>query len=198
MRLVLEVEHMKVDRKDYRKKFTSKGELFWAGEYLEFTSYDVSVHGVLIELTPGEFIKTVQDARNLVAELHIATIFVHDLELSAEVVVVWVREDEGKILLGLDFTDLRQNAKKLWMQRHFYRKPMSVPASFLFNEEESQAQAINISEDGMRLKLADWVELEVGDAIKLFVQQPYIKALAVVVWVNAEEREMGVRYLKIR
>ncbi|SHE22163.1 hypothetical protein [methanotrophic endosymbiont of Bathymodiolus puteoserpentis (Logatchev)] len=43
---------MQQNRKDYRKKFTSTGVMFLAGELLSFVSYDVSVKGVQIELVP--------------------------------------------------------------------------------------------------------------------------------------------------
>jgi len=59
---------MQQNRKDYRKKFTSTGVVFLAGELLEFVSYDVSVKGVQIELVPGDFISTVADVRNILNE----------------------------------------------------------------------------------------------------------------------------------
>jgi len=190
---------MQQNRKDYRKKFTSTGVVFLAGELLEFVSYDVSVKGVQIELVPGDFISTVADVRNILNEIHSAEVFVHDLMLSAEATIAWVRGDEGKILLGLEFSDVRHNAEKLWLQRHYYRKSLVVDASILLNEQEIAAQTIDISKDGMRLSIAAETELNVGDAIKVFVPDRKLKALAVVIWLNQSPgfTEFGVRYIDI-
>lgn len=190
---------MQQNRKDYRKKFTSTGVMFLAGELLSFVSYDVSVKGVQIELVPGEFISTVTDVRNILNEIHSAEVFVHDLMLSAEATIAWVRETEGKILLGLEFSDVRHNANKLWLQRHYYRKTLVADASLLLNEQEILAQMIDISKDGMKLKIATDIKLKVGDAIKLFIPDRELKVLAVVVWLNHKPdlTELGVRYINI-
>jgi len=188
---------MQQNRKDYRKKITSTGVVFLAGELLEFVSYDISVKGVQIELVPGDFISTVTDVRNILNEIHSAEVFVHDLMLSAEATIAWVREIEGKILLGLEFSDVRHNADKLWLQRHYYRKSLVGDANLLFNEQEITAQTIDISKDGMKLSIATETELKVGDAIKLFIPDRKLNALAVVIWFNQslDFAELGVRYI---
>jgi len=190
---------MQQNRKDYRKKFTSAGVVFLAGELLEFVSYDVSVKGVQIELIPGDFISTVADVRNILNEIQRAEVFVHDLMLSAEVTISWVRGDEGKILLGLEFSDVRHNADKLWLQRHYYRKALVADASLVLNEQEIAAQTMDISKDGMKLSIATDTELTVGDAIKLFVPDRKLKAMAVVIWLNhtPDFFELGVRYINV-
>ena len=110
------------------------------------------------------------------------------------------RYDEGKILLGLEFSDVRHNAEKLWLQRHYYRKSLVVDASILLNEHEIAAQTIDISKDGMRLSTAAEIELNIGDAIKVFVPERKLKALAVVIWLNQspDSTEFGVRYIDVR
>ncbi len=190
---------MQQNRKDYRKKFTSTGVMFLAGELLSFVSYDVSVKGVQIELVPGEFISTVTDVRNILNEIHSAEVFVHDLMLSAEAKIAWVREVEGKILLGLEFSDVRHNADKLWLQRHYYRKALVIDASLLLNEQEILAQMTDISKDGMKLSITIDIKLKVGDALKVFVPDKKLKALAVVVWLNhkPDSTELGMRYIDV-
>ncbi len=74
---------MQENRQDYRKKFTSTGDISLAGELLEFVSYDVSVQGIQIELQPGKFINSVNDVRDLLLETQETEIFVHNLGLSA-------------------------------------------------------------------------------------------------------------------
>lgn len=187
------------DRKEYRKNFTSTGIIYLAGERLEFIGYDVSVKGILIELSPGDLINTVADVRNLLEETQAAEVFVRDLGLSAEAKVVWVMEDEQKILLGLEFFDVRHSATKLWLRRRFYRKALAMPAKFLLDEQEFSTETIDISTDGIRLK-GDKVEaLKAGSLLKLFVPEKSIKALAVVVWIipTSKSIEFGVRYINV-
>ncbi|MDF1581803.1 MAG: PilZ domain-containing protein [Methyloprofundus sp.] len=190
---------MQQNRKDYRKKFTSTGVVFLAGELLEFVSYDVSVKGVQIELVPGDFISTVADVRNILNEIRSAEVFVHDLMLSAGATIAWVRGDEGKILLGLEFSEVRHNADKLWLQRHYYRKALVADANLLLNEQEFVAQTMDISKDGMKLSITSDAELKAGDAIKLFVPDRKLNALAVVIWFKQfpDSTEFGVRYINV-
>ena len=188
---------MQENRKVYRKKFTSTGTIYLAGEQLEFVSYDVSVKGIQIELQPGQFINSVSDVRNLLDETQETEVFVHDLGLSAEAKIAWVQEDKGKILLGLEFIDVKHNVTKLWLKRRFYRKNLALPANVHFNQQEFKAQTVDISTDGMRLKCDSVENLTAGDVIKLYVDEKNIKALAVVIWVNSEPSsiDFGVRYM---
>jgi len=190
---------MQQNRKDYRKKFTSTGVIYLAGELLDFVSYDVSVTGIQSELSPGEFITSVADVRNLLDETELAEVFVRDLGLSAQTKVAWVLEDEEKMLLGLEFIDVRHNATKLWLRRCFYRKVVQLQASFLLNEQEFNAQTVDISTDGMRLKVDAVEQLKIGDVIKIIVQEKNIKAVGVVIWLNSksETTEFGVRYINV-
>ena len=65
------------------------------------------------------------------------------------------------------------------------------------NEQEFEAQTIDVSTDGMRLKCADVENLNVGDVITLFVQEKDIKAMAVIIWLKSAPSsvEFGVRYI---
>ena len=197
--LQIEIKQMQDNRKYYRKKFTSTGIISFAGEQLEYVSYDVSVKGIQIELQSGEFISSANDVRNWLNESQEAEVYVHDLGLSADAKVAWVLEDEGKILLGLEFFDVQHNASKLWVKRRYYRKSLVLQASFIFNEQKFEAQTVDVSADGMRLECAGAEELKVGDAIKLFVQEKDIKAIAVVIWLKSTPSsvEFGVRYITI-
>jgi len=192
---------MQQNRKDYRKKFTSTGELFLAGELLTFISYDVSVNGVQVELLPGEFIHTVSDVRDILNDTYNAQVFVQDLKLSAEAHVVWVREEQGKIFVGLEFGHVRHNAEKLWMQRSCYRKDKVTDASVQLHDLEFKVQTINVSAKGMRFSCDAEQVLEHGDVLKLSIPAMKIKTVASVVWVNRvldhDFIEFGVRYFKV-
>ncbi len=190
---------MQENRKDYRKKFTSTGVISLAGELLEFVSYDVSVKGIQIELQPGNLISSVNDVRDLLKEIQEAEVFVHNLGISAIAKIAWVMEDDGKINIGLEFTEVRHNTTKLWLKRRYYRKNLSMDANFQLDKQEFNAQTIDISTDGMRLKCASVENLKVGSVIKLFVPEKDIKALAVVIWLNStvSSVEFGVRYISV-
>ena len=190
---------MQENRQDYRKKFTSTGDISLAGELLEFVSYDVSVQGIQIELQPGKFINSVNDVRDLLLETQEAEIFVHNLGLSAISKIAWVLEDEGKVHLGLEFIEVRHNVTKLWRKRRCFRKKLVVDAKFQLDKQEVNAQTIDISADGVRLTCTAVENLKVGDIIKLFVPDKDINALAVVIWLNssASSVEFGVRYISV-
>ncbi len=190
---------MQENRKEYRKKFTSTGLVSLAGEQLAFISHDISVSGIQIELKAGRFICSVSDVRNLLNEIQDIDVFVHDLGLSANAKIVWVMEDEGRIHLGLEFVEVRHNAAKLWLKRRYYRKNMTLGAHFILHNQEFAAQTVDISVDGVRLKCAAVQGLKAGDVLKLSVKEKELKALAVVIWLNATSlhTEFGVRYIAL-
>ena len=108
-------------RKEYRKKFTSSGQLYVAGELLDFISYDVSVNGILVEIIPGSLLIDINDFEALLKEDNSAEIYVKDLMLTGKIEIAWVKLDKGNILLGMEFRNVMPNAVKLWRKCRYYR-----------------------------------------------------------------------------
>lgn len=189
------------NRKEYRKSFNSSGQLYVAGETLDFIGYDVSVKGILIEIVPSLLLAEIDDFEALLKENNSAEIFVKDLMLTGEADIAWAKKENGKIMLGLEFKDVMYNAEKLWRKRSSYRRVDEFTGYLISEDKRIEFLGINLSVDGMAFKLEQQdCDLKPGDVIKLQINDIEIKGVAKIVWVknNVEEScVLGLRYLTI-
>ena len=193
------------NRKEARKIFTTSGQLYIAGELLNFIGYDISVKGIQVKVLPGVFLTDVEDFEKLVKENTTAEIFVKDLMLTGEVDVAWVsvgHDDDEGIMLGLEFRDIIYNAEKLWHTRRYYRKYKKAAGIMLNNDDEQEAafESINISTDGIMIHLlvpASY-ELQMGLVVKIVSVEFNIKAVAKIAWIDSRTKTtLGLRYLQV-
>ena len=187
------------DRREYRKSYNSSGQLYVAGELLDFISYDISVKGILIEIVPGSLLTEIHDFEVLLKEDNFAEIYVKDLMLTGEAEIVWVRQDKGRILLGLEFKDVMSNATKLWRKRSYYRSKRKFYGYLIAGDQRINFEGNNISSEGLEIKLDQTHSvLKAGCLVKLDVDELGIKGVGKIIWVNVADDEtcvLGLRYL---
>ena len=191
---------MTEERKKYRKSFISSGQIYIAGELLEFESYNISVAGICVEVVPGEFLTEISDFEALLKETSLAEIYVKDLMLTGEVEIVWVNQEKESIQLGLEFKDVNYNADKLWLVRRFYRSKKAFTGHLITSEKNIEFQGRDISTDGLSLQFESGnTTFKSGELIKLIVNEYDIKGIGKIVWVDSKDEKhtiMGLRYFK--
>ncbi|AEF99058.1 PilZ domain-containing protein [Methylomonas methanica] len=176
------------ERKEYRKNFNAIGQLNVGGETLRFNCYDVSVKGAMIELIPGHLLATVEDFENLLFEDRRAEVFIEELMLAGEVSIVWVREERGRILMGLEFESVVHNAEKLWLKRRGYRKTEPFTAELFIEKDRLHVEGINRSTKGLCVRmLVQHPGVKVNAPVKLQIKEFGLVALGKVVWVSVGE-----------
>lgn len=176
------------ERKEYRKNFNAIGQLNVGGEILRFNCYDVSVKGAMIELIPGHLLATVDDFENLLFEDRRAEVFIEELMLAGEVSIVWVREERGRILMGLEFESVVHNAEKLWLKRRGYRKTEPFTAELFIEKDRLHVEGINRSTKGLCVRmLVQHPGVKMNAPVKLQIKEFGLVALGKVVWVSVGE-----------
>ncbi len=194
-------ERKKERRNDYRKSFNSSGQLYIAGELLDFISLDVSVAGVFIELEQGIFLTDIGDFEALLKENNSAEIFIKDLMLTGVVEIVRIRTEKGKVRLGIEFRNVKYNADKLWRTRQCYRSKKQFTGYFISEDTQTDFQGINISLDGLAVEMEQKnIGFKTGDVIKLFLNELDVKGIARIVWINhidGQHCALGLRYFEI-
>ena len=185
-------------RKEYRKKFTSSGQLYVAGELLDFISYDVSVNGILVEIIPGSLLIDINDFEALLKEDSSAEIYVKDLMLTGEIEIAWVKLGDGKILLGIEFKNVMSNAMKFWRKRRYYRSKRKFSGYLIADDKRIEFEGNNVSTEGLGLKL-DKINsaLKPGSVVNLIVNDPDVKGVGKIIWINTAEDDtcaLGLRY----
>lgn len=173
------------ERKEYRKNFNAVGQLNVGGETLQFNCYDVSVKGAMIELLPGQLLASAEDFEQLLFEDSRAEIYVEELMLAGEVRIVWVREERGRIMMGLEFETVVHNAEKLWLKRRGYRKTEPFTAELFIDKDRLHVEGINRSTRGLCVKLAvRHPAIKPNAPVKLQIKEFGLAALGKVVWVS--------------
>jgi len=189
------------ERNEYRKILTSSGQLYLSGELLDFVSYDVSVKGILIEIVPGTLLSDVSDFEALIKENNAAEIYVKDLMLAGKVDIAWVKEEKGKVLLGLEFQDVMYNAEKLWRKRQYFRSRRRFLGTLVIDDRKLNFQGLNVSTVGLSLQLDLMDEvLQPKRTVKLMLNDLDIKGMGKIVWVKTFAEEvtvLGLKYLII-
>ncbi|MGR9043831.1 MAG: PilZ domain-containing protein [Gammaproteobacteria bacterium] len=191
---------MFLERKEYRKNFSSSGQLHMAGETLDFISHDVSVKGISIEVVPGRLLSDYADFEAYIKENTLVEVFVEELMMTGDAEVIWLRNDQGKILMGLEFHDVIYNADRLWLKRQFYRKEQTFSGFLLIKDRRIEFEGKNVSIDGLMIFLNELDEGLVQNAVvRLFSEQLKIKAMAKICWIKEEMEPkgyyLGLRYL---
>ena len=187
-------------KREYRKNFRSSGQLYMAGETLEFISHDVSVKGVSIEVIPGKLLAEFADFETYAKENTTAEIFVKDLMLTGEVELIWLRQVDGKIMMGFEFHDVMYNADRIWLKRQFYRKECLFTGYLVLKNGRIEFEGKNVSVDGLMIHIDKLHEtLHQNSVVKLYCESLKIKALAKVCWIKEDVDDkgcfLGLRYL---
>ena len=188
------------ERKEYRKKFASSGRIYIAGEELDFTSYDVSVKGMRIELIPGRLTTQAEDINLLMKEITVAEIYVEELMMTGEVDITWVNTEDDKIVMGLEFREVIYNAYKLWRKRKYFRKAVQESGRLIIDDIVLEFECRDFSIDGMQLYIKNFDTVKVGHVVKLVSEERNVKALAKIIWINEDEEggaSLGLRYLQL-
>lgn len=192
---------MTYQRTESRKTFNSSGQLYIAGELLNFIGYDISVKGIQVEILPGLFLSEAEDFEKLMQENTRAEIFVKDLMLTGEADIVWVQKNATSIMLGLAFREVIYNAEKLWHKRRYYRKYKKANGLMHCKEIERRVQfeSINISTDGIMIHLTERIDytLQPGMIVQLCSTELALNALAKIAWVDKQTQStLGLKYLQ--
>ena len=188
------------ERKEYRKNFNAVGQLNVGGETLQFNCYDVSVKGAMIELIPGNLLATAEDFEKLLFEDNRAEIFVEELMLAGEVTIAWVREERGRILMGLEFQSVVHNAEKLWLKRRGYRKEEPFTAELFVDKDRLHVDGVNRSTKGLCVRLSvQHPAIKPNTPVKLQIKELGLAALGKVVWVShsGEVTLVGLQIISI-
>jgi hypothetical protein len=176
--------------------------LYISGETLEIQSYDVSLKGIKIEILSGNLLTEISDFKALIKENNEAEIYVKELELTGDVFVIWANQEDGKIILGLEFRDVKYKAEKLWRKRKFYRSKKPFVGYMMLDDRKIDFHGFNVSADGLALQVERCDQsFEPGSIIEFFLNDFDLKGLGKVIWVNACEDEsciLGLQYLTMK
>ncbi len=184
----------------FRKRISSTGKLYLAGETLDFISHDISIQGLSITVTPGHYLQSIADFESAFAENPLVELFIKDLSLTGVAEILWLRTEQNDIVMGLEFKEIMYNADRLWRRRRFYRRPTKFYGQLHANAQNYEFKGENLSSDGMMVVISgQHPELNVGTALTVNADIITGQAMATLCWFKFDDINnqtiLGLRYI---
>ena len=187
---------MPYEKRHYRKKLTSQGLIYLAGEEFEITLSNISVTGLLAELEANETITDIEALFKTVRVSPIVDIYLQEMRLVGEAEIVRADLLDGRIFLALEFRNITHDVDNLLYERQAYRKNLAAPGLIIFNGEHYHFQTVNVSVEGLMIRLAERIEVEEGTVAVFDFKRLDLLGEVKVIWVKHDESGtlMGVQY----
>jgi hypothetical protein len=174
----------------YRKNLSTHGLIYLAGEEQSITIKNISITGVLAQLNSKVGKSDIKDIFNTLLASTVIDLYLPDMRLAGEVEVIRVDLQDDHILLALEFKNVAYDVNDLLYKRKAYRKNLPGVGHILFNSEYLvnseylEFNAINVSVDGLMIRLAQVVYVEAGVVTVFEFKQLSLEGEIKVIWVD--------------
>lgn len=187
---------MSYEKRHYRKKLTSQGLLYLAGQELKITLSNISITGLLAELEANETFKDIEALFKSVRLSPIVDVYLPEMRLVGEVEIVRADLIDGHIYLAMDFTNIIHDIDNPLYERQTYRKNLTAPGLIILNGEHYHFHTVNVSVDGLMIRLNDRVEVDEGTVATFDFKRLDLLGEVKVIWVDHQEAGtlMGLQY----
>ncbi len=183
-----------------RKNLRSHGLIYMGEEEHKITVIDISITGVLAELNSNNKEIDVKDIFDMLLASTIIDLYLPEMRLAGEAEVVRVDVNNDYLLLALEFKNIAYDIDKNLNKRKAYRKNMPDPGQILLNGEYHEFNTVNVSVEGLMIRLAETISVEVGTITSFEFKRLELKGKVEVIWsdfTSDAETLMGLRYVNI-
>lgn len=184
----------------YRKNVAKQGLIYMGGQELEVLIKNYSISGLLAELTGEHQYVEVKDIYQAISNCPVLDFYIPEMRMSGEVDVVRVDIEGPRILMALNFKYVSHDADHSLYQRKVYRKLMSATGKILLDDLFIEFETINVSIDGLMIRLLDTVEVSAGAITAFQFRQLNLEGAVKVVWVEYldDTTLLGLEYIHMK
>lgn len=182
----------------YRKNLTTHGLIYLAGEEQPITIKNISITGVLAQLDSKVGKNDIKHIFNTLLASTIIDLYLPEMRLAGEVEVIRVDMQDDHILLALEFKNVTYDVNDLLYKRKAYRKNLPGPGHILFNGEYLEFNSVNVSVDGIMIRLAETVHVEPEVVTVFEFKRLELEGEIKVIWIEhlpEGETLMGLQYV---
>lgn len=183
--------------RSYRKNLVTDGLIYINGEELQVSINNISMTGILMQLSCA------LDTENMFNGSLVSTVidfYLPQLRLAGTAEIVRIHKGDVQILLALKFKDITYNIDGLLYRRKVYRKSMSVAGRILLDNDYHDFYAINVSLEGLMIRLMDTVVIVEGMITAFESNVLDLKGDVKVVWTNFDadgNTLAGLKYVNV-
>ncbi len=168
----------------YRKNLTTHGLIYLAGEEQPITIKNISITGVLAQLNSKVGKNDIKDIFNTLLASTIIDLYLPEMRLAGEVEVIRVDMQDDHILLALEFKNVSYDVNDLLYKRKAYRKNLPGPGHILFNGEYLEFTSVNVSVEGIMIRLAETIYVEPGVVTVFEFKRLELEGEIKVIWLE--------------
>ncbi|MDD1616999.1 MAG: PilZ domain-containing protein [Methylococcaceae bacterium] len=175
----------------------TNGLIYINGEEREIAVSNISMTGVLIGLID------VSDTDSDFNDSLIATIidfYLPQLRLAGTAEIVRITKEDAQFSFALQFKEISYNIDSLLYKRKVYRKNLSVSGRILLNSEYYYFRTINVSVEGLMIRLEETVVIAEGMITSFEFKDLSLKGEVKVVWLDFDadgKTLVGLKYINM-
>ncbi len=177
----------------YRKKLTSHGLIYIADQEVEMQVKNLSVTGLLAELSADSTIHSMEDLFTAIKDSAKVDIYLPEMRLMGEANVVRADLIDGHIYLALEFCHLEHDVDNNLYKRHAYRKELVAPGIIVFEHQKYSFTTQNVSVKGLMIHLAEKIAVPDGTVTIFDFKRLNLRGEIKVIW--SEPAEDGGTYM---
>ena len=182
----------------YRKKLTSHGLIYIAGEEVEMLVRNLSITGLLAELSSASSIHSIEDLFKAFNESTKVDIYLPEMRLIGEADIVRADLIEGQIYLALEFLHFSHDVDNTLYKRKVYRKQIVSSGLIVFNQKKYTFITRNVSVAGLMIHLSEKLTIA-DDTVTIFdFKCLNLRGEIKVIWSEPAENggtDMGLEYV---
>lgn len=175
------------------------GLIFLAGKELSFTIKNLSISGILAQISCNQDTQGSDEIVNALSSASAIDLFIPDIRFACEAEVIRVNLHGNEVQFALEFKSVFTNVNDETCRRKAYRKNMTGTGHILLNEDYLEFNAVNVSVDGMMLRLPNIINVAPRTSTYLEFKKLGLAGTATVVWVDHSAKggtAMAVRFSK--
>ncbi len=185
----------------YRKKLTSYGLVYLAGQEMEMSIRNLSLTGALAELADNSKIHNINDVFESVQKTPLVDIYLPEMRLAGEAEVVRADIVDGQIYLALEFRAVSYDVDNVLYKREAYRKPISAPGQIILNDKKYKFLTKNVSVDGLMILLDEIIDVEIGTVTIFDFKRLKLRGTIKISWVDHIDTHstlIGLQYVQLQ
>jgi hypothetical protein len=163
---------------------TTNGLIYLAGEEQEITIKNISISGVLAQLNSKVAKNDIKTIFNTLLGSTVIDLYLPEMRLAGEVEVIRVDMEEDHIVLALEFKSVTYDVNDLLYKRKAYRKNLPGSGHILLNGAYLEFNSVNVSVDGIMVRLAESVNIELGMVTVFEFKRLELEGEVKVVWID--------------
>ncbi len=180
----------------YRKNISTYGLIYLAGTEQTISIKNISISGILAQLDGKTGSNGIKDIFDSLVDSSVIDLYLPEMRMAGEAHVIRADLQNDHILIALEFKNVTYEVNDALYKRKAYRKNLPGPGQILIHGNFIEFTAVNVSVDGIMIRLNDHINVEPGLVTEFNFERLDLEGKAEVKWVD--EMSNGITLLGLQ